>query len=98
MNAPHHHPSIEEALRMLPQVPAPPLERVGTSPRGWLQPLMVMWLLLLVPAAYLLQRMLDLQLAETVLQATPYPHWQALLHEAQQTLTTGLQRLLEVLG
>ncbi len=53
---------------------------------------------MLLPSAYLLQGVLAPPLTESALQATPYPHWQGLLHEAQHALQAGLKLFQEVLG
>ncbi|MCS7065830.1 MAG: hypothetical protein NZL85_06080 [Fimbriimonadales bacterium] len=98
---------VGQMLRALPPLPAPTRQAFSTLPRGWLQPVAVLWLLALPLTAYLLQQMFAPEaiiggtpkpLMEDALQATPYPHWQELLNEAQHAIQIGLQLIREVLG
>jgi len=89
---------VAQKLRELPCLPAPGPPTIPAPPRSWLQPAAILWLLLLPLTAYLIQQRLATSLAETALQATPYPHWQGLLNDAHHLLQTGLQWVQEVLG
>ncbi len=98
---------VEQLLRNLPTLPAPahprstgilPVTRMGASAAPNPALLIMLWLLLLLPTAWLLMQVPPSLPAETAFQATPYPAWQGLLHDAQQALQTGWQLIQEVLS
>ncbi len=87
-------------LRALPTLPAPsrPLPPYWGEERSGLGWLTALWLLLLLPAAWLMHQSLAAPLSEITFQATPYPVWESLLHRAQEAWQVGWQLVQEVLG
>jgi hypothetical protein len=87
-------------LQALPTLPAPArlLTPYWQEERQSLRQLTAIGLLLLLPAAWLMQQAFAAPISEIALQATPYPIWESLLHRAQEALQMGWQLVQEVLG
>jgi hypothetical protein len=75
-----------------------PFTLYGGEERESRRLLTALGLLLLLPAAWLMHQSLTAPISAITLQATPYPLWENLLHQAQEAWQVGWQLFQGVLG